>query len=127
MRTTPLTAIIVGAGHRSLLCASYALQHPEDFKIVGVADPNEYRRKQTAEIHGFGTEMCFESAEQLATKGQLADAIINGTMDTQHVPTSLPLIEAGYDILLEKPIATRESEVRALLATARKFNRTVMI
>ena len=94
---------------------------------MGVADPNEFRRKQTAEIHGFGPGMCFESAEELATKGQLADSVINGTMDTEHVPTALPLLEAGYDMLLEKPIATRESEVRALLAAARKFNRTVMI
>lgn len=122
-----ITAIVVGAGHRGLLCASYALQHPDELKIVGVADPNEWRRKQTAEIHGFGPDMCFESAEELARKGLLADAIINGTMDNEHVPTSLPLLAAGYHILLEKPIANRESEVRALQATARKYDRTVMI
>ena len=127
MTGKPKTAIVVGAGHRGLLCASYALKHPDDFKIVGVADPNEFRRNQTASIHGFGPEMCFESAEQLAAKGQLADAIINCTMDTEHVPTTLPLLEAGYDILLEKPIATEESEVRALLAAVRKYQRTVMI
>lgn len=122
-----ITAIIVGAGHRGLLCGSYALEHPEDFKVVGVADPNEFRRKQTAEIHGFGPEMCFSSAEELAAKGKIADAIINGTMDMEHVPTSLPLLKAGYDILLEKPIATTEADVRELLAAARKYGRTVMI
>jgi len=122
-----ITAIIVGAGHRGLCYANYARQHPDELKIVGVADPNEWRRKQTADIYGFGHEMCFESAEELASKGQLADAIINATMDTEHVPTSLPLLEAGYHMLLEKPIATRESEVRALLAAARKHKRTVMI
>lgn len=121
------TAIIVGAGHRGLCYASYALTHPEDFKIVGVAEPNEFRRNQAAQIHGFGPEMCFESAGELAAKGQLADAIINCTMDTEHVPTSLPLLEAGYDMLLEKPIAAVESEVRKLLAVARKHQRTVMI
>lgn len=121
------TAIIVGAGHRGLLYGSYALQHPDEFKIVGVADPNEFRRQQTAEKFGFGADMCFRSAEELASKGQLADAIINCTMDTEHVPTSLPLLEAGYDMLLEKPIAAVESEVRSLLAVARKRQRTVMI
>ena len=33
-----ITAIIVGAGHRALLYSLYALQNPEKFKIVGVAD-----------------------------------------------------------------------------------------
>ena len=35
-----ITAIIVGAGHRALLYSLYALQNPEKFKIVGVADPD---------------------------------------------------------------------------------------
>ena len=43
-----------------------------------------------------------------------SSSIINGTMDHQHVPTSLPLLEAGYDILLEKPFATGEEEMWAL-------------
>ena len=108
MATKPVTAIIVGAGHRGVLYGSYALQHPDEFKIVGVSDPNEFRRKQTAEKFGFGPEMCFASAEELASKGRLADAIINGTMDTEHVATAVPLLEQGYHMLLEKPIATYE-------------------
>ncbi len=37
-----ITAIIVGAGHRALLYGSYALQHPDQLKIVGVADPDPH-------------------------------------------------------------------------------------
>lgn len=37
-----ITAIIVGAGHRALLYSLYALQNPEKFKIVGVADPGPH-------------------------------------------------------------------------------------
>ena len=33
---------------------------------------------------------------------RLADAVINGTMDTQHVKTAVPLLRRGYDMLLEK-------------------------
>ena len=40
-----ITAIIVGAGHRALLYSLYALQNPEKFKIVGVADPDPIRQK----------------------------------------------------------------------------------
>ena len=93
-----ITAIIVGAGHRALLYSLYALQNPEKFKIVGVADPDPIRRRKTAEMHGFGEDMCFESAEALAERPRLADAVINGTMDTQHVKTAVPLLRRGYEV-----------------------------
>ena len=123
----PLTAIIVGAGHRGLTYASYAEEHPGELKIVGVADLIERRRKSTATRFGFSQEMCFETAEELVSRGKLADCVINGTMDHQHVPTCLPLLDAGYDILLEKPFATGEEEMWALVESARRNNRKVMI
>ena len=121
-----ITAIIVGAGHRALLYGSYALQHPDQLKIVGVADPDPIRRRKTAETFGFGPDMCFESAEALAAQPKLADAIINGTMDTQHVPTSIPLLERGYDMLLEKPFAVNEEEMDRLVQTAQRCGRKAM-
>lgn len=124
----PTTAIIVGAGHRSHLYSLYALENPDRFKIVGVADPNPFRRKEAAERYGFAEDMCFESAEALAAVGKkLADCIINGTMDEDHVPTSVPLLELGYDMLLEKPFAINETEMFYLLDVARENKNKVMI
>lgn len=122
-----ITAIIVGAGHRSLCYAELAKQQPERFKIVGVADPNEFRREETRRRFGFPAEMMFKDAAELASRGKLADAAINGTMDIDHVPTSLLLLEAGYDILLEKPFAVSEAEVRVLDEAVRRTGRKVMI
>ena len=103
MEKKPVTAIIVGAGHRALVYSELAKTNPEDLKIVGVADPNPVRRKHCMEYFGFGEDMCFESAQKLAEKGKLADTVINGTMDEQHIETAIPLLNAGYDMLLEKP------------------------
>ncbi|MGI6209690.1 MAG: Gfo/Idh/MocA family protein [Anaerolineae bacterium] len=127
MAQGPLTAVIVGAGHRALTYASYAREHPDELKIVGVADLMEYRRRYVADLYGLRPDQCFETAEELAAGPQIADAVINGTMDHQHVPTSLPLLEAGYDILLEKPFATNESEMWELVQAARRHGRKVMI
>ena len=44
MSARPLEAVIVGAGHRSVLYASYAEKAPEDLRIVGVVDPWDERR-----------------------------------------------------------------------------------
>lgn len=123
----PLTAVIVGAGHRAMLYASYARHHPEELQIVGVADPLPLRRRQCLEAFGLASERCFESADALASVPKFADFAINGTMDHQHVPTSLPLLAAGYDMLLEKPFATDEAEMWALVAAARKHGRKIAI
>lgn len=123
----PITAVVVGAGHRALTYASYSKQRPDELKIVGVADPNPQRVQQVAKMYDIPPERCFSSAEELAAVPRFADAVINGTMDRQHVPTSVPLMQAGYHILLEKPFAISEEEMWHLVATAKETDRTVMI
>lgn len=127
MQNKPVTAIIVGAGHRAFVYSKLALTNPELLKIVGVADPNPIRRKKAMDTFGFSEDMCFENAEELAKKGKLADTVINGTMDEQHLETAVPLLNAGYDMLLEKPFAPNESEMRQIVECAKKNNSKVMI
>lgn len=123
----PLTAVIVGAGHRAIIYANYALQHPDKLKILGIADPNPLRREWCRKTYGFPEENMFASAEELAQHPRFADAIINGTMDQQHVPTSIPLLRAGYHMLLEKPFAVNEEEMWELVQVAKETDRKVMI
>ena len=121
------TAVIVGAGHRALVYAAYAQHHPEELQIVGVADPIAHRREEVARIYHLGSEQCFETAEELAAQPQMADAVINATMDRHHVSTSLPLLARGYDMLLEKPLATSDREMWDLVRATRRFRRKMMI
>ena len=119
-----VTCIIVGAGHRAM---GYAKACPDRVKVVGVADPSALRRDLVAKQFGLQPEQCFASAEALAAHPKLADFIINGTMDHQHVPTTLPLLERGYDVLLEKPFATNEDEMWELVVAARTAGSKVAI
>ncbi len=127
MATTQLTAVIIGAGHRGVGYAGYSRQHPEELKIVGVADPDPVRRAGAGEAFGIPPENRFQTAEELAARPRLADVAINGTMDADHVPTTLPLLEAGYHILLEKPICPTREELLKLLETVRRTERKVVI
>ncbi len=122
-----LTAVIIGAGHRALTYASFAETHPDKLRIVGMADPIDLRRKQTSERFEIPLDRCYRSSEQLAGEPKFADCAINGTMDHQHVTTTLPLLEAGYDVLLEKPFATDEDEMWQLTEAAVRLDRKVMI
>jgi predicted dehydrogenase len=123
----PIRTVIVGAGHRSLGYAEYARQNPSAMTIVGVAEPNALRRERTAKLFGLSLRQCFDSAEQLAESGIDADAAINGTMDADHVATTIALLNAGYPVLLEKPIGVSQAEVLQLWQTVQRTQRTVMV
>lgn len=123
----PITAIVLGAGHRAMVYADYSLKHPDELKIVGVADPDEYRRKMVMEKFGFPEENCFVDAEALSKVPKFAGAVINGTMDEQHVETSIPLLKMGYDMLLEKPFCVNKAEMKELLDVVNEHKNKVMI
>lgn len=125
--SNPVTAVIIGAGHRSLLYASYAQRQPDALKIVAVADPDPIRRERAAQVYSIPPERQFETAEDLAAQPRMADAAINGTMDLLHVPTTLPLLEAGYHVLLEKPICPTAQELRRLIDVTLRTERKLMI
>ena len=127
MENGPLRVIIVGGGHRSLTYAQYAELNKDRMQIVGVAEPDESRRNMIAQRFSIPEEHCFYDALALSKAPKFADAVINGTMDHIHVETTIPLLEAGYDVLLEKPFAVNESEARALAEAAKRTGRKVMV
>ncbi|MBO5896488.1 MAG: Gfo/Idh/MocA family oxidoreductase, partial [Clostridia bacterium] len=116
MAKKPVTAIILGAGHRTMAYAQYALAHPDELVVVGVAELDEYRRNMVKEMFNLKDENCFVDAEALSRAPKFADVVINGTMDEVHVETSIPLLKVGYDMLLEKPFAVNEEELDRLMA-----------
>ncbi len=127
MSSNPVTAIIVGGGHRAFTYAELALQSPEKLKIVGIADPNPFRCEKARKTFGFPKENCFSSAEELAAVPKFADAIINGTMDHQHFETAVPLLKCGYDMLLEKPFVVNMQELDELVDIVKEHGNRVMI
>lgn len=123
----PLKTIIVGGGHRSLTYAQLAELESDKMEIVGVADPDEHRRNTIAKRFSIPADKVFKTAQELAQVPKFADAVINGTMDHIHIETTIPLLKAGYDVLLEKPFAVNEDEARELVKVAEECGRKVMV
>ncbi len=127
---SPLRVAVVGAGPRSIVYTRDSLPGgptAADMRVVAVADPNPTRRNALADAHNIPAKHRFHSHEDLAARPGLADAVINTTLDIAHYATTLPLLRAGYHVLLEKPIAPTEPQVRELIQTARDNDRIVMI
>ena len=122
-----ITAVIVGAGNRATVYSKLALEKPEKLKIVGIVDPDKVRTKIVAEKFNVPMENCFESVEEFVKHDKMADAVINGTMDHIHVETSIPVLKKGYDLLLEKPFAVNEEELREIVKVANEEKRKVLI
>ena len=121
----PVHAILIGAGHRGTIYASYALKYPKELKIVAVADVNPQRRKKTATEHTIPADHCFTDWKDVFALKKFADAVIIATPDFLHTQPCLAALDAGYDILLEKPIAPTEEECRIILQKAKDTNRIV--
>ncbi len=122
-----ITAVLVGAGNRADIYASTSLRRPDRLKIVGLVDPDPVRLGLMREKYHVPVENCFSDVGGLVARGRIADAVINGTMDHLHVPTSIPVLDAGYDLLVEKPFAVNEAEMEALAASARRNGSRVVV
>jgi len=124
----PIQAVMVGAGGRGYFAyGPYALQHPDEIRFTAVVEPHQERRRRFAQAHDIPPQRQFQSWEDLYTQGKIADALFNCTLDRIHLDSTLPALELGYDVLLEKPMSnTLEGNVR-LVQTAERHGRLLMI
>jgi predicted dehydrogenase len=124
----PTELVAIGAGNRGFLAyGKYAQAHPAEAQFVAVAEPNEERRARFAEMHGIAEERQFRSWEEVVSRPQLARAAINTTQDRMHHASTLALLEAGYDVLLEKPMATNRTDCVDLVLAAERHGRILQI
>lgn len=123
--------IIVGNGERANCYCKYALTHPKELKVVSIVDPILRKRKEGAATYSVPEELCFESVEKLLdyekAHGKLADGVVNTTMDEQHFATAMPLLKAGYHMLLEKPIVNNTKQLLEIESAAKDNHCLLMI
>ena len=122
-----VTAIIIGAGNRGRLYASYAEQFPEHMKIVGVSDILESRCQTMANKHDVPEENRFGHYREVFTKPKFADVVVISTPDDKHIEPCLKALEMGYDVLLEKPVAQTEEECLQVLKASKKYGGIVAV
>ena len=109
----PVTAIVIGAGARGRTYASYSEHYPNSLKIVGVADINTERKEYMKNLYRIPDEHCFSDWKEVFNVPKFADAVIIATPDNLHYAPALKAMAAGYDLLLEKPVAQSIKEAFA--------------
>lgn len=116
----PITIVAIGAGNRTNKYLEYAVRHPERLQLVGVVELNDIRRRAVAEKFGLTPEQCFTDYDLFFEHPIPADAILIGTPENRHFDPCMKAIEAGYHVLLEKPIAQTLPECCRIAEAARR-------
>jgi predicted dehydrogenase len=123
----PLRLACIGCGARAQTYTTLSVRQPERFQIVAGADPVAERVDKVRRISGRADFRGFANAEALLAAGQLADVMIVATQDNDHYRHCLGALQAGYHVLLEKPISTSVQHVLEIERLARTANRRVMV
>ena len=123
----PITVVIIGAGNRGRVYASYAKTYNDNIKVVGVSDIIESRCNRIADQHGVPQENRFGHYREVFERPKMADAVIIATPDDRHYEPCIKALELGYDVLLEKPVAPTEKECSEILKLSEKSGRIVAI
>ena len=119
--------VIVGYGNRGQVYGDYALEMPEEMEVVGVVEPNAYKRGIAKERYGLSNGQLFDSLEKFLQVHPRCDLVINATMDQLHYRTSMDILSAGYDMMLEKPIVNNAKELLEIERAAKQNNCKVFV
>ncbi len=116
----PVSIVAIGAGNRTLKYLEYIGIHPELVRLVGVVELNDIRRNKVAERFGLEASQCYVDYHDFFKASKQADAVMVCTPENMHFEPTMLAIEAGYHVLLEKPIAQTMEECQAIGEAARK-------
>ena len=123
-----VTAILIGAGLRGgYVYSQYALDHPDEFQVVAVAEPDKERREIFAAKHHIPEELCFKSYEEILAKEKMADCAMVCTQDQMHYEPVVMAMEKGYHVLCEKPMSPDKEEIIKMGEMAKKYNRILSV
>lgn len=112
---------VVGVGHLGYHHArNYAAI--EGAELVGIVDPDSAHASKAAQDFQV---TAFASIEDLIAKG--VDAVSVAAPTTLHPAITLQLLEAGVDVLVEKPIAPTVAEAREMARMAADRGRILQV
>ncbi|HEX3583797.1 MAG TPA: Gfo/Idh/MocA family oxidoreductase [Thermoanaerobaculia bacterium] len=111
---------IVGTGSLGRVHARILTEMPEA-TVVGFVDP---RDEAAAEVTSTLNIRRFDSVSALKTE---IDAAVVATPTTSHLAVAGELLEAGVDVMVEKPIAATTADAQQLIDVAKQHDRVLQV
>ena len=124
----PKDVVIIGAGARgNKVFADLIDRHDTGFRNAGVVEPNADRRADFVERYGVPAERAFASMDEFIQAPRFGDIVFICTPDPTHYTICKAVSEKGYNVLLEKPIATNLADCLALLDVEHTYANRIFV
>lgn len=107
---------MVGMGNRGSVYGRHA--RTLGGEVVAVAEPRSRLRDRLSDLWGVPEAGRFADWQQLVEAEPAVDLVFIATQDQLHRDPAVAFLEAGYDVVLEKPMAPTEEDSRAILDAA---------
>lgn len=122
MKQGRVTFSVVGLGGRASAYLS-ALQelYPDEHQVVAVADPDPVKQARARNDYGLQDNQIFDTDLDLIEQPRLSDVAIVATQDKLHLRDIRGLMAKGYDLILEKPVATTLEELLEIAEISKSF------
>jgi predicted dehydrogenase len=120
----PIRVAILGQGRSGRdIHGAHLSKDTERYRIVAVVDPLAERRARAETEYGCET---FPDHTTLLERDDL-DLVVNAAPSRFHVPLTLQFLEAGFNVLCDKPLASRVVDVDRLIAASRVSGKLLAI
>lgn len=124
MNSTRFKIGVIGAGAIAAQVHIPAWQALSDTEIVGVVDAKLERAQEVAKKHGIANAFS-DYRELLKVPG--LDAVSVCSPNAFHAEQSIAALEAGINVLCEKPMAIKLADAEAMVAAAKRTGKLLMI
>ncbi|RPI61232.1 MAG: gfo/Idh/MocA family oxidoreductase, partial [Planctomycetaceae bacterium] len=121
----PVRIGVVGAGHRGGTFVA-ELRHIPQGKLTALCDTNAGRMDIFNNRWKLDGVLRTTNLDEML-KGDLVDAIIVAVPDKFHREVAVKALQAGKDILLEKPLAPTADDCRAIIDAYKKSGRLMQV
>ena len=123
----PLEIAILGCGSRGRTYAGIATSLGGRYRLTAVVDPVPGRAEALAALQPDMPPRLFAGEEEFFRAGRLADVCLIATQDADHHRHACRALEAGYDLVLEKPAGVSLAECEDLDQRARCGGRRIAL
>lgn len=115
----PLRVGIVGLVHGHVHGFLGQYRHSPEIEIVGVAEPDETLRSQTARRYGFDPSQMFGDLEEMIAKAH-PEAVLVYTNTYDHGRVVETCAQHGVHVMMEKPLAVSLEDALAIQKAAQR-------
>ncbi len=116
---------VIGFGGRGQIYGGYAKEFPDQFEFIAAVD-NDILKLEKAKLD-YGVKHLFSDYNDFLKAGLDLDIVAISTQDASHREHAVACLQHGYDLLLEKPIATSVEDCLEILKYSQQFNRKVIV